>query len=501
MAPVLATDSMHCASPADHGPLVFVEKLRGRLILAAVNRPALASGLLVGMPLADARAQLPDILIEEHDPAGDALWLEAAADACERFSPMLAIAQPDAVVLDITGCAHLFGSESALATAAETLLVRRGLQVRHALADTPEAALALARYQTVPAASECAALLRLPIAALGLDEAVETGLRRAGLKTVGDLAARPTQPLSARFGKATVLALDRLLGRVDSRISPRRPPPPVHVERRFAEPMAQTEAMLAVLGELLAEACAKLSERGKGGRRFHARLYRSDGAVRDLSVETGRPVRDAPLVLRLLRERIDALADPLDPGFGFDLIRLAVPALEPLGPDQLRLEGGGAAQEQMAGLLDRLGARAGSGRFRRLQPRDTHIPEQAVLALPVVEGGASHVWPDRVEQGGDPPARPMLMFDPPQRIEVVAEVPDGPPHRFRWDRKLHEVVRFEGPERIAPEWWTRPVDAPGLTRDYYRVEDSRGRRFWLFRHGLYGGEQRHPGWYLHGLFA
>jgi protein ImuB len=78
-------------------------------------------------------------------------------------------------------------------------------------------------------------------------------------------------------------------------------------------------------------------------------------------------------------------------------------------------------------------------------------------------------------------------------------VPDGPPIRFRWRRVLHAVIRADGPERIAPEWWRTPEGT--ATRDYYRVEDENGRRFWLYRDGLYDRETGTPRWFLHGLFA
>ena len=272
-------------------------------------------------------------------------------------------------------------------------------------------------------------------------------------------------------------------------------------ERRFAEPLGSTAHATKVLAELAGEAIEQLSERGKGGRHFRATFFRSDGLARSIAIETGHPTRDIGLVMRLFAERMDSLADPLDPGFGFDMIRLAVPRLETLGATQLKLEGGAvrAATEgaAMAELADRLTTRLGRSRVRRLRPADTHIPEQAQLELPAADAPLPLPWP--APEAGEPPTRPFHLFDPPQPIEVIAEVPDGPPHHFRWRRATHAVRRYEGPERIAAEWWRRR-DNGGLTRDYYRVEDARGRRFWLFRHGLYD-EKPDPRWYIHGVFA
>lgn len=464
--------------------------------IAALDRAALALGLTQGMSLADARARVPELAAHPHDPAADARLLERVADLCDRYTPMAAIDPPDAVILDITGCAHLFGSEAALAEDAVARLERIGLGIRSARAAAPSAALALARFGGGGAANEDEALRRLPVAALGLEGEAAVALRRAGLKTIGDLAGRPTMPLSARFGAAATAALDRMLGRADSRIDPRRPLPALSFARRFAEPIARTEDAIQVLGDLAEEGAAAMEERRRGGRRFAARLYRSDGAVRDLAIETGRPVRDPAVLIRLFEERIAGLADPIDPGFGFDMIRLSIPALEPLAPEQLRLEGGSAAEDARAALIDRLATRFGRESILHLAPRNSHVPEQAALALPAVEAPDPLPWP-RPEEG-EPPLRPIHLFDPPQRIEVIAEVPAGPPRRFRWRRALHDVTLFEGPERIAAEWWRGR--GAGRTRDYYRVEDARGRRFWIFRHGLYGGKAE-PVWYLHGLFA
>lgn len=498
--------------------------------IMALDVHALSLGLSRGLTLADARARVPELMAIEQDCHADRLWLERIADGCERWTPMVELDPPDGITLDISGCAHLFGGEAALAAEIARQFETSGLCLRHALAGTPEAAQALARFQTVPAADENQAIRRLSITALRLEEEAETALRRAGLKTLGDIAVRPTAPLAARFGMEMVALLDRLLGRADSRISPRRAPPKLIFEQRFAEPIARTEDVLKVLDDLVREAAKVLEERREGGRRFVGRLYRSDGAVREIAIETGLPTRDPAVLARLLRERIDTLADPIDPGFGFDLVRLAVPTIESFGPSQLQLEGGSLSEEAMAALIDRLSTRLGRDRVRRFARRDTHIPEQQVLTLPAIEAKEPSPWP--VQVVGEPPLRPLHLFDPPQPVEVLTVVPDGPPRRFRWGRVIHEVIRFEGPERIAGEWWRVPVERlpdpapsvvqqshgegdtakttdqpcsrlarPLLTRDYFRVEDARGRRFWLFRHGLYERETASPAWYIHGLFA
>lgn len=462
--------------------------------IAALSPAAAALGLSAGMALADARAQVPDIEVLPHDPGADAEWLARLADFCDRYSPSVAIDPPDALVLDVTGCLHPYGDEAGMIADMERRLA--GLHLRIAAGATPEAALALARYGMAQRSDEGQAIRALPVAALRLDGEVATALRRAGLAAIGDLADRPTAPLAARFGAVAVDALDRLLGRADSRLTPRRLPPALQVERRFAEPIAHVDTALAVLEELIGEAAVDLEERGKGGRRFAARLFRSDGALADLAVETSRPTRTAATVMRLFRERIAALADPLDPGFGFDMIRLAVPVIEPLAPGQMVLTESPAGEEDIAALVDRLSARLGRERVRRVVPRDSHIPERAFATEPAASRHHRAPWPAPLP--GEPPLRPLQLLDPPQRISAIVELPDGPPRRFRWRGATYDVARQEGPERIAAEWWRGA--RPGLTRDYYRVEDARGHRFWIFRHGLYG-EQADPAWYIHGLFA
>lgn len=496
--PFLPAERLVRAAPRPpDAPLVLTAKQRSALCLAHVDARALALGLTPGMPLADARARVPDLAVVPHDPVADQHWLDRIAQGCTRYTPLVALDAPDGLILDITGCTHLFGGEAGLAADVEARLARLGLTLRHAPGPTADAARALARHQALPAPDEAAAIRRLPVAALGLESEATTALIRAGLRTIGDLASRPMANLAARFGAGAATALRRLLGDAPSPLDPRIAPPPVAAERRFAEPVASSAHASKILAELAGEAGAVLAERDRGGRRFCATFFRSDGLARTIEVETGQPTRDAGLVMRLFAERMDHLRDPLDPGFGFDMIRLVVPRIEPLAATQLKLEGGAVRAAALDELADRLATRLGRKQVRALHPADTHIPEQAQLEPPAIDASPPTSWP--APEPGEPPLRPFYLFDPPQPIEVIAEVPDGPPHRFRWRRATHAIRRYEGPERIAAEWWRRH-DNGGLTRDYYRVEDTQGRRYWLFRHGLYE-EKADPRWYIHGLFA
>jgi len=472
------------------------------LRLVDCDRLAVRLGLTREMTLADARARIPGLVALEAEPLADREFLDGVAAFCDRFTPLVARDEPHGLMLDITGCAHLFGGEAEMLSLVRRVMDRLELGLRAAIAGTPDAARARSRFgpgadEVVPPGREEALLRSLPVAALDTDAGTVVALSRAGLKTLADLASRPSETLSARFGEALAVKLRRILGHEDRRITPLRPPPDCVVERHFAEPFADMASLEAVVVRLIGEAARVLEARGEGGRVFELGFFRSDGAVRRLAIETGRPSRDAGALLRLYRERIETLADPLDPGFGFDAIRLAVPLCEPLGTPQHSLDGRAVEEEAVADLVDRLVTRFGRDRVLRFAPQDTHHPVRAAKALSAAAPLPEAAWPEPEPE--EPPARPLQLFEPPQPVEAVAEVPDGPPIRFRWRRLTHDVARAEGPERIAPEWWRAGGDEP--VRDYYRVEDAQGRRFWLYRTGFYGAGGAPPRWFLHGLFA
>lgn len=479
---------------------MLTQKSANAVRLAAVSRIAASMGLAPGLTLADARARIPNLIAAEAAPDSDSHMLSRLATWCDRFTPLVAMDGHDGLLLDVTGCVGLFGGEAGLRNATIMGMKRLGFSVKASLAGTPDAASALARFGStaiVPEGDDARATSGLPLVALMAGEEATRALRRAGFRTLGDLTKRSPAALRARFDAALMRRLRRISGEEETRLTPLRPEPVCRATRRFAEPLSDAGALEAILKALLESAATDLERRGEGGLGFEAGFFRADGDVRRLAVETGRPSRDTALVLKLFAERMSALADPIDPGFGFDAMTLSVLRTAPLNPaqsDLMRRQ----RESGLADLVDRLIARFGPDRVQRFVPEDTHMPERAVQSVPAVMTRGRETWPS--PEPGEPPARPLHMFDPPQPIDVpVAQFPDGPPGRFRWRRVMHDVTAAEGPERIAPEWWR--VGEETLTRDYFRVEDSTGRRFWIYRRGLYGRETREPVWYLHGLFA
>jgi protein ImuB len=498
------------AVPVSDDPCVVVARQNNALQIFALDDAAAALGLEVGLPLANARAICPQLGVFDADEAADAHALNAIACWCDRFTPLVALDSPRGLLLDITGCVHLFGGEAAMMRLMCDVLTAQGFAVSAAIAGTAVCARTLTRHvhgRIVRDGEEADAVRPLPVSALGVSNAITTGLRRAGLKTIGDVASRARHEITARFGAGFTSLLEQALGQSDAPISPLKPLPDYIVEKRFAEPVATDTVIAATLSGLAGMLVAAMAQQGKGARRLVARFFRTDGAVRTIMVDTGQPVTKAEVIERLFRERLSALSDPLDPGFGFDLIRLSASRTEIVVQQQRDLDANVHDNDELAALIDRIAARIGGRRVVVHLPQDTHIPERAVMAAPAqhhLAAVARAAWPARAE--GEPPLRPLRLFERPEQIKVIAQVPDGPPARFVWRRATHAVVRAEGPERVAMEWWRAQGEM--LTRDYFRVEDEAGLRFWLYRDGLYDreieqeeGNAVQPNWFMHGLFA
>jgi protein ImuB len=479
-------------------------KVQGALRLSALDDAARRAGLRAGQSLADARAAVPDLIAVDDDPAADGALIERIADWADRYTPLVALDLPDGLVMDVAASAHLFGGDMGLVEDIAGRVRAQGLSARAAIADTPAAAWAVARFGAEgvvsPGGSEAVAM-GFPLAALRLPAETVQALDRVGLKTIGQLAGAPRAPLTARFGPEVWRRLDQLLGQLGEAISPRRPSPALMAERRFFVAILDREEVERVVLSLAHRLAGRLEERGEGARLLELALFRADGAVTRARVGTARPLREPGFVLSLFRERLAALGSEADAGFGYDLIRLSVMEAAPAAPGQGDFHGGADEEEEVAGLVDRLDARLGLGAVRRFVVRDTHQPEMAAGSVPAARADALAIrraWAaEPAPEPDEPMLRPLRLFARPEPIETVADVPDGPPRRFRWRRALYDVVRAEGPERIGAEWWRSKETA---TRDYYRIEDGEGRRFWVFRQGLYE-ETSSPRWFIHGLFA
>lgn len=475
-------------------PLVVYARTGNAYAITSLDRRASMAGLRVGMPVADARALRPDLVACEADETADAALLDGIATWCDRYSPIVVKDPPHGLFIDLTGCSHLFGGDGAVLADIEKRLTRQGLASRSAIAPTPGGAWALSRAGRARLADEetLAALLSpLPVGSLRLEAASSALLGRLGLETVGQIIAAPRKPFAARVGQDAMLRLDQALGRAREALTPHRPPPEQFALRRLVEPILGMEAVMTVAESLTGELCGRLREEGKGARRFRLQLFGVDNRTREVELGLGRPESEPKIVLRLLGERLGMKPEALDAEFGFDALRLEAHEVLPvilqatdLAPASIR------DREAEARLVDRLGIRLGEESIGRPSVRLVHAPERSNRWTTLPVAGPSPAPPaDGVVR------RPLTLFRRAQPVDAISPMPDGPPRRFTWRRIAHDVVRAEGPERIEPNWLRAP-DA--RARDYYRVEDGNGRRFWLYSEGPQDGMA--PKWYLHGLF-
>jgi protein ImuB len=486
------------ATRPDSSPFALVETVRQVRRLAAVSREAATLGLFAGQKATDARARVPELVLAEAEPEADARALRELSDWCVRYSPAVAIDPPDGLFLDITGVAHLWGGETELRDDFVMRLRSAGLSFRLAIAETAGAAWAMARFgpdgAILSPGDEAAALQTLPPAALRLDPEAAAQIERLGLRRLGQIVGLPRAPFGRRFGAAALTRLDQALGRAPEVLSFRRPPTPWVDRLAVLEPVSTPDDMARVCADVIARLCTRLEAEARAARRFEVVFHRVDGKVPTLAVGLAIAGRDAARIAKLFAPRIETI----DPGFGVEAVTGWAHEVEPL---EARQRGMGddlalAPEDGLAPLVDRLVNRLGAERVWRAAAVPSHIPERAAApASPLAEVPAT--W--------DPEApRPLRLFRRPEPLEgVFALLPDDPPRRFRWRGRTHEVSRAEGPERIAAEWWRHDIAevSTDQIRDYYRVEDQDGARFWLFRAGLYGAGDAPPKWWLHGLFG
>ncbi len=487
---------------ADAAPLVLITETAHGPRIDAANAAGIEAGARTGMMLADARTLCPEIQVAPADPAGDLAFLEKIALWARRWGPWSALDPPDGVLIDVSAVAHLFGGEQRLLADVEERFAKRKLTVRAAIAPTAGAAWALAHYggpcRILGANEDVSARLgNLPVAALRLDMDVLTVLKRLGLKQLGDLSGVGRDPLQRRFRNRKspaanpLLRMDQLLGKLPEPLLPVVPQDMPLVQRRLLEPIRHRDLLDQVLSDLAKDMARVLEGSGQGARRLELGLWRVDGEVVVRQLELAAASRDAEHICRLFANRLD----DVEAGFGIETVRLRTSWAEPLGLAQSDIEQAAEAHgTSLAACIDRLAVRLGEGAVTRPVPHASHLPERVQRWQPPLapepalqEELAFH-------------SRPLKLLDRAEKIAVLYASPDGYPQRFRWRGDVCEVLRVEGPERIAPEWWRQRSNT--RLRDYYRIEDDRGRRYWIYRHGLPDdGRGGAPDWYLQGLYG
>jgi protein ImuB len=488
-------------------PLVLMAHEPPGIRITAVNAAAHKAGAYTGQALTDARAACPHLIAENADAEANQVMLVRLANAAMRYTPIVALDGTSGLMLDITGCAHLFGGEEALINDCHKRLTTIGFSASLGIAPTPLAARALARFGSgadILSDGATSALDVFPIEALGLDATRNLLLKRLGLKRIGDVKSIPRAALERRFrSKEEVfsvrLALDRLCGDVKEAVNAIHPPEPYRFNLNLAEPLIEHTGVGMALDQLLVKAYHRLETESLGARAFHLTAFRADGGTSSIKIKLSEPARDVARIARLFAPHLPEI----DCGHGVDAFVLAARFVEPIAATQTSMAKRDQAThfcEGLAPVIDTLTNRLGAGSVFAFAPRESHMPERAQRRVAAIYGSNLAedwlVWTE-VRTGSAP--RPFRLFERAELVDVIASVPDGPPARFTWRRVTHKIIRATGPERIAPEWWRAGAEGIAV-RDYYAVENESGRRFWLYRAGAYDTAEP-PRWYVHGVFA
>lgn len=477
--------------------ILFADRGRDGLRVTACSSEATRCGVLPGLRLAEAEG-LCSVLrasrrprFVRHDLAQDQAGLEDLAGWCQEFSPIVGLEGRDSLLLDVTGCTHLFGGELGLVQRVQRGVTQRGLRAVLALADTIGAAWALAHYAPrtdsciVPPAQQAQHLGSLPVAALRLSEVVQEKLRALGLARIEQLLALPRSSLPSRLGPEVLQRLDQALGAAPESIVPVRPVSPVTAATELPAPTTDREALEYVLRRLIDQIVTRLGERCEGVQQLEVQLDCGPKGSSTLLAGTVRPSTCQKHLAELLLAHLEQIVLPGE----VQAVRLTVRHSGPLDVRQRHLferDNEETRQRELARLVDRLSSRLGKERVVRPRIYPDILPEFAVRWQPLLDCGAetSSLAPEtRVA------TRPLCLWRHPQPITVVSVVPNGPPMQFDHEGRTHTIAHAWGPERLAAGWW-RGAHAQ---RDYYRVETKQGQRFWLFR-------IREGDWYLHGEF-
>ncbi len=522
-------------------PFAVVKDQGNMQVIASLSVESEAQGLTPGQPLRDAHAMCPNLVTRLANPQAEAAFLTVVRRWAGKFSPWVAEEPPSGLVIDLTGCAHLFGGEAPLLAQIEADCADLGLSVQAGIADTVGAAWALARYAGQPAplsrtgdaidqeayatraravkrrnwekggpapknglahdrpnriaarGKAHSALAPLPVAALRLDLDTATSLNRLGLRRIGDLSGMPRAALARRFGQDLVRRLDQALGSEPEPVSPAKPPLHFAVRLTLPEPIGRDEDIVAGLDRLLPELGRRLTGKGHGARRVRLQLFRTEGTMQTVEIGLARPSANPDRIRPLLIMKLPEI----DAGFGIDCLRLEAHVTEPLHAHQHRGHMDAAADASawlsantvIDDLIGRVGARIGLEAITHAHPADSHIPEKSSHRV-------AAAWAEPVTDWPTPPTRRPLMIWRPE--PVTAEDSPALPLSFRWRGRQLETKAATGPERIAPEWWLDDPNWRSGVRDYWQVTTEGGERLWLY---YAHGAAMSSGWFCQGSFA
>ena len=472
-------------------PFVLSASSQGRMIITAANAVAEAKGIDAGMALADARAIFPGLKVRDDQPGLAERLLYKIAGWCIRFTPIAAIDPPDGIILDVSGCAHLWGGDERYLAEIQKRLHDRGYQARLAVADTIGAAWAVARFgqgsNILKSGMHTEALLALPPAALRLETETVERLTKLGLREISQFITMPYPTLKRRFGAHFMTRLHQALGQEEEIIQPVQPIVPYSERLPCIEPIVTATGIEMALQRLLETLCSRLQREQKGLRVAVFKGYRVDGKTQQVDIGTNRPSCNARHLLKLFEDKLSTI----EPDLGIELFILQAPKVEDHYAIQEKLwEGAGGLEDlRLSELIDRLAGRIGMNAIRRYVPDEHYWPERSIKPATSLQETPASSWELKRP-------RPIHLLPRPERIEVTAPIPDYPPMLFRYKGKLHTIKRADGPERIEQEWWFEQ----GQHRDYYYAEDQEGKRYWLFRLGHYDSEKTYQ-WFIHGFFA
>lgn len=468
---------------------VLASPERGRMLIHASSAEAVSQGVFPGMVVADARAILPSLDVMDHDPQLEGRLLKALARWCIRYTPTVGVDFPDGLILDISGCAHLWGGEPSYLNDIVSALRSKGYGVTAAVADTIGAAWAVARYGKgsliAAPGKQRELLLPLPPASLRLENGLLKFMGKMGFKRIEQFIDLPKPTLRSRFGEDLLLRLGQALGTEHEYIEGVRPLKPYREELPCMEPIFTLSGIELALKRLLESLCKRLSKEGKGLRTSVFSGLRVDGEMVQINIGTGSASHNPAHLFKLFELKLSLF----EPGMGIELFTLEAPLVEEVeGVQEAIWDTANHDQKAIVELLDNIAGKVSMNAVHRYLPQEHHWPERSIKEVPFLEGSPAAPWLTGM-------ARPLHLFPQPEPITVMVHLPDYPPRHFRYKGKVYNIVKADGPERIEQEWWQQT----GPPRDYYGVEDEEGIRYWVFRLGLYG--EGEPKWFIHGYFA